>query len=44
MSCIIFGGLPRFGGGGTVGLLATNDATIILKINDIYLPMFNLFL
>jgi len=43
MSCIIFGGLPRFGGGGTVGLFATNDATIILKINDIYLPMFALF-
>jgi hypothetical protein len=43
MSYIVFGGRPRFGGGATVGLFSTNDATIILKINDIYLPMFNLF-
>jgi hypothetical protein len=43
MSCTIFGGRPLRGGGGFIGLFAVSDATMILKINDIYLPMFIFF-
>jgi hypothetical protein len=39
MSCIVFGGRPRFLGAG-LGLIVAKDATIKRKISDIYLPMF----
>lgn len=34
MSFIVFGGRPRRGGGGFIGLYAAKDATTILKIKD----------